>query len=252
MRDDIIGAFEKTHCGYSADRVIADRSLQINFLCACRKLGIQGSDEEINLKLLNLRKASDLNVVVTSKKTQIPNASEATFAAEVAARFLERKYKTSLDRILCSPRLSEEFDSTASELQPGFVSLEYRWAALRLRKTSKLRPELAARVMQNEIVQKYEIPSLDLTKIPTCQGIYCFITSDSYLYVGESTNLRKRLSKHLEHSDNKDLARWFWEHGAQKLFLELHVLPIDTTSVARRAVELELIRSRNPVFNIKR
>jgi excinuclease UvrABC nuclease subunit len=44
------------------------------------------------------------------------------------------------------------------------------------------------------------------------------------LYVGEAINLRKRLRKHLDHSDNKGLARWLWENGATDLHLKIHVL----------------------------
>ena len=78
-----------------------------------------------------------------------------------------------------------------------------------------------------------------------------FFSSRGALYIGESTNLRKRIEKHLEHSDNKGLAQWLWEHGADDLHLEFHVLPDSTTTRTRRALEAELIESRRPEFNVK-
>jgi hypothetical protein len=68
--------------------------------------------------------------------------------------------------------------------------------------------------------------------------------------VGECENLRKRIRKHLEHSDNKGLAHWLWSHGALEMHLEYHVLPVEVTTRVRKALEAELILSRRPIFNI--
>ncbi len=93
---------------------------------------------------------------------------------------------------------------------------------------------------------------LVIEKIPLTQGLYIFTDSDSQrtLYVGETSNLRKRLSKHLEHSDNQGLARWLWEHGTGDIWVEYHELPSSTSKNARKAFECELIHSRRPEFNV--
>jgi site-specific DNA-methyltransferase (adenine-specific) len=52
----------------------------------------------------------------------------------MSARYLERRRGVSLDDLICDPDIAAEFDKLASELAPGFTSLEYRWAALALRK----------------------------------------------------------------------------------------------------------------------
>jgi hypothetical protein len=54
----------------------------------------------------------------------------------------------------------------------------------------------------------------------------------------------------LDHSDNKGLARWLWENGIRDLHVEYHVLPAGTTARVRKALEMELICSRNPIFNV--
>ena len=74
---------------------------------------------------------------------------------------------------------------------------------------------------------------------------------DQVVYIGECENLRKRLRKHLDHSDNKGLAHWLWQHGMSDLHLEFHVLPEDTTTRVRKALETELIASRQPTFNVQ-
>ena len=106
-------------------------------------------------------------------------------------------------------------------------------------------------VCRPEQVMNLPVDSLITEDLPTAQGVYIFFCSDQALYVGEATNLRSRLSKHLDHSDNKGLARWLWEHGEDDLHLEVQVLPKTTTTKVRRAVESELIASRKPVFNVR-
>ena len=140
----------------------------------------------------------------------------------------------------------------AASISPGFSPLQYRWSALNLRKKSGLTPELLARVAPPKQVLSFPIPSLLLDAIPAEQGLYLFFTPSTCLYVGEAENLRNRIGKHLEHSDNKGLARWMWDQGATELFLELQVLDAATTQKVRRALERELIRGRNPLFNISR
>ena len=72
------------------------------------------------------------------------------------------------------------------------------------------------------------------------------------LYVGEAQNLRNRIKKHLDHSDNKLLARYIWAFGSDDLFIEYHVLPEHLRTDVRKAMELELIRSRRAEFNVQR
>ena len=167
-------------------------------------------------------------------------------------RFLERRDEISLDQIICDPDRAAEFDELAQRIAPGYSPIQYRWAALGLRKAKKLEPELVARIAPPIQVINLRVSEIAPESLPVSQGLYLFIAADQLLYVGESENLRKRLKKHLEHSDNKGLARWIWEFGIENLHLEMQILEDRTETRVRRALELELIRSRQPIFNIKR
>jgi excinuclease UvrABC nuclease subunit len=101
-------------------------------------------------------------------------------------------------------------------------------------------------------IQLGPIAKLVLSELPTKQGLYIFYGGQQTLYVGEAGNLRLRIEKHLDHSDNKGLARWFWENGFSEVNLELQKLPENTSKKVRRALEAELITSRHPLFNILR
>ncbi len=252
LRRGVAAAFKAVSSGYSADRVIADINLNAQFLKSCSALGLECADTRLNQCLLNLRKASVLADFKCAKRTNIRNQEEYSFGSEIAVRIIERRRLVSLDQVLCDPVLALEFDEIASRIAPGYSSLEYRWAALCLRKTSRLKPELLGRVVRAEVVGPIPVRGLDVASLPIAQGLYIFASKERVLYVGEATNLRNRLKKHIDHSDNKFLAQYLWEFGAKGVILEYHVLPESIPTRIRKAMELELIRSRRAEYNVQR
>lgn len=249
-RAAILECYRAVCDGYSPDRVVADPVLNAAFLAKCRQQGLTTDAATLNRGLLNCRKAGYLRGL-KSRRTVVEDLDEYLFAAEIAARIIERKRGCTLDAILCDPELAVELDGIAAELAPGFSPLQYRWAAFNLRKSRKLRPEMVAQVVPPESVTIYRVKDVDLSQVPSEQGLYIFHTRVETLYVGEAISLRNRIGKHLEHSDNKHLARWLWESGSEDLFLELQVLAKATSTRIRRALESELIASRKPTFNVR-
>ena len=245
-------AFLATSQGYSEDRVLCDPDLNTHYLMECRRLGSLEPDVLLNRSLLSLRKSGRMSGKRKSKPTHFANEDEYRFAAEMAIRFLERRDSTTLDNVLCDPVIVSKFDALAARLAPGFTSLQYRWAALNLRKSKRLQPEIASRVAPPIEVLRWNVGEMSMDLVPNKQGLYLFFDGKSLLYVGEAEDLRRRIKKHLDHSDNKGLARWMWDQGTQELVLEIQVLDSGTTTRTRKALELELIRSRDPLFNIKR
>jgi hypothetical protein len=251
MKDEIVEAFRHASQGFSPDRVVADPDLNRVYLGECSRLGLDSSAATLNRLLLNLRKRGALRGLA-SRPTILKDQTDFRFAAEIAARFLERKYEITLDQIICDPEFAEQFDAIAKTIVPGGKPFEYRWAALNLRKQRGLKPEVLARVARPSDVLQFKVNGLLLNSVPQSPGLYLFYSNQATLYVGEAENLQNRIRKHLDHSDNKELARWLWEFGDASLLLELQVLEKSIKQRVRRALELELIRSRLPVFNIKR
>ncbi len=251
MKAKLVAAFDATCQGFSPDRVVADPKLNSAFIAEANRLGLTGSAATLNRSLINLRKQGNLPGR-KSKRTSFSDEGEYRFAAEMAIRFMERRDGISLDAIICEPALAAEFDAIAVKLAPGYSPLQYRWAALNLRKMSRLKPELLARVAAPVSVESLQVKDIDIRCVPTQQGLYMFFTSNQVLYVGEAESLNKRLKKHLDHSDNKGLARWMWEYGIDDLRVEIQILAEDTSTKVRRALETELIRSRSPLFNVNR
>jgi hypothetical protein len=197
MKMAIIEALDTASDGYSSDRVVADPELNRRFISECRLRGLEDPAEDLNRALLNLRKAGGLTGRLRAKRTHFHNEDEYRFASEIATRFLERRDGISLDSIICNPHKVSEFDEVAARIVPGYSPLQYRWAALGLRKKKKLAPEITGRIVPPEDIINIPINEIVPDELPVSQGIYLFISSDQLLYVGETENLRKRLKKHL-------------------------------------------------------
>lgn len=247
----IIQAYEAVRQGFSPDRVVLDPELNSQFIKSCHDAGLNDNAAAINLRLFNLRKKGRLTNPLRAKTTSFED-EDYRFAAEIAVRIIQRRSGESLDAILCDPALCRQLDELANGIVPGFTPLQYRWAALNLRKSKQLTPEILGRVIQSEQVLSFRVDGLSISEIPDSQGLYIFYDAPKTLYVGEASNLKLRLKKHLGHSDNPGLARWLWEHGAGGVLLEVHVLPEATPKSHRKALETELIRSRIPIFNVQR
>lgn len=148
-KQGICNAFQAIAQGFSTDRVIADPDLNQPFLRECRERDLTAPDEDLNRCLLNARKANHLSDYKTTKRTSFADSDDYEFASEMAIRFLERRDQTTLDQVLCSPRLAAEFDEIAARICPGYSPLQYRWAALALRKKRRLKPEHMGHVIQS-------------------------------------------------------------------------------------------------------
>jgi hypothetical protein len=252
VKNKIFIAFREVNCGFSTDRVVADPSLNAEFIKRCESIGIKAAPVELNLALLNLRKAGLLKGQPKSIKTSFRDSGSYRFASEIAARYIEKRDSITLDRIICDPNIAVAFDALAASIAPGYLPLQYRWAALNLRKARSLRPEFLSHIVRPVTVSVAAAEALNETDLPSAQGLYIFYSATDTLYVGEDSNLRKRVAKHLDHSDNKSLAHWFWSNGFKDVHLELQTFADDTTTKVRKALEAELISTRHPLFNIQR
>lgn len=252
MNEIVVASYLKCRAGYSPDRVVADPDLNLRFQELCRLDLPEVAAVDANRCLLNARKAGLLAGIKTTNRTSFSNEDDYRYAAEIAVRFLEKRDDTTLDEIICDPGQAMEFDSIASGICPGYSPLEYRWAALNLRKSSGLKPERMSHIVRPTGVRLGPISELEQDDLPNSQGLYIFYGGSETLYVGESGNLKSRLKKHLDHSDNKELARWFWKNGFSDVNLEVQELPVETNQKIRKALESELIATRHPLFNVQR
>lgn len=248
-------AFSLTHRGYSTDEVIICDKLNEAFITACKRELPSQSEEEFNWRLISLRKQGKLGKVAA--KRVHANHEEYLHAGEIAARFIYDKYGVTTDRAFCDPELKKSFDATASKIAPDVSNYLLRKAALKLRKNRQLKPELVPRIASwSKRVLSFSVEDVarNPSLLPRKPGIYIFMDTSGYLYIGESKDLYLRVKKHLDHSDRKSLAHYFWENCFTNIRIELHVF--DPNSDARRkmcrqAYESNLIETRKPRLNLR-
>ena len=248
-------SFRETHAGWSSDEVLIRDDLNQAFIDHCRKQLPKATEQELNWALLNLRKAGKLGI----KATQFNNESydDVVHLAEIAARSVQDKFQISTDAIMADPKYKKEFDTIAAGIDPSVEAYPIRKCALRLRKARHLKPELITRIADwNREVLEFSAAkvALDGELIPENPGVYMFRDKTGYLYIGEAISLRERLKAHLDDSDRKSLANYLQQQGSESISIEIHSFPADSRMnelPVRRAYESELIRSRQPRFNVR-
>ena len=256
----VIEAFSISNRGYSVDRLVADPILNEDFQIACQRLSIPGTDAERNRFLFRLRKAGKLKTfdVSTSERTNIgwKQIGSFVYASEIAWRQMSNKYCMSLDEIFCDPRIAVQFDKIASSFAPGFQPLDYRWAALKLRKVgSSARHRATLRTPKqlgiNDLSRRrlkgahgHLLADLDFETIGPGPGVYVIRELDgSPIYAGETNHLASRLAMTFDPTGPRQL--WLNRSSDLEIFFQ-HVASVIDHRFARQSL---LLKWHKPEWN---
>lgn len=239
----------------STDRVILDPGLNAAFIQACWSGGADVGPAKLNWTLMNVRKAGHLSGTTRADRLSLPRelTDRFAFASEFALRSLQEKYyfesqqDLSLDRILCDPTLAAQFDQLAMKLVPGFASLEYRWAAMALRKAMR-----GANVRKPSEEVPFDmlgrIDSLRSCDVPLSRGIYAFSSNDEAVYIGVAENLRAQITRHLELGGTGVVPEWV----VNRTFDNVRVAVCETPSMSasnRERMKAEWVPLIRPRLN---
>jgi site-specific DNA-methyltransferase (adenine-specific) len=204
VHEAIVEAFFMAHDGYSIDWLLANPKLQAAFHEGCRDAGLIGSPVDWNRELLRIRKTGGFPKRGQVKKAHVSDEEldAYDFAAEIGWRLTNDKFDgPSLDEILCDPTKASYFGRIAKRFAPGFELVDYRWAALRLRKASR---DLVDEVKQYHFVfVKRDFARFQrwnrngAARFDSQPGVY--LLRGEYrepLYVGRTRDLGRRLAQH--------------------------------------------------------
>ena len=243
----LLAAFRQTYDGYSVDRVVVDPELNASFLAACRKQGLPGDARSWNWSLFGMRKAGAFADLPTTERTELDweACDPYLFASEIAwGQMIEQEGCESLDAILCDPDLAARFDKLAKRWAPGYNSLEYRWAALKLRKSS-----MRVRSRAKELMDAHLSPVATLDKkgkqsVPDAPGVYIVFGDKSKpLYAGEANNLRDRVKLHLGPETKEQ-----WKNLSSSLTAKFFSTDCDYST--RLAYQWRLVSQHRPQLNL--
>jgi len=276
----ILAAMRDAGDGYSVDEILIDDQRRNRFLDAVdrgRDLSDDDWQRETLLRLVSLRKAGKLAANATRRG---PAADpRLTHVAEIAARTVLDRHPVSSDTLMCDPVLRRELqsaaertagnaeranvgDTAATDTKPAADSIDaysIRKLVLRLRKTRRLRPELVTRVAEwDRVIETFSVDELGEAlaagHVSDGPGVYLFFDTSGYLYIGEAANLQTRLRQHVSGSDRLALKDYLRSQADGAITVELHSFGENSPAsrlAIRRAYESELIRTRQPRFNVR-
>lgn len=232
----VIESYLQTRDGFSADRVVADPVLNGAFVDACRCRGLAGRPVDWNRTLFRLRKAGRLPRL-ECRPPQMMGRKEMdpfSFASEIALQQLTAQSDRTLDEVLCDPTTAAQFDQLAAKFAPGYTPLQYRWAAIDLRKrTHKVGQHARARLRQlnrNDFPRAKSRLRVDFESLMNRFAVYLLRSETGRsIYVGETYNLGARLRTHFEDceptawGDSRPVAIRALEVAEEHELLETHL-----------------------------
>lgn len=248
-------AYLEVFDGASTDRVVADPDHNCLFIQACWVRGVKASQYELNKLLLNARKSKKLGKVEGVKAWRVPRKvmEQYELASEAAVRLLQdREHYTnqrwvSLDDILCDPRLGKQFFEIASSLAPGFDAVDYRWAALSIRKAINRSQKVTDEVQSPDFTALGSRDRIRASKVPREAGLFWMRSGEMDFYVGHAGNLRDQLERLLDSEIEETLACYntysLFESGPLQF-------SIAATSTNRGSVKRILVNEHEPRLNI--
>jgi site-specific DNA-methyltransferase (adenine-specific) len=253
--DVVCRAFVDVRGQWSSDRVLADPELGDLFLRRCWELGAQASAYELNWTLLHGRKNGMFPDLGRARRFILPRAKldEFAFASEMAARFVRETHwkrygrEVSLDKILCDPTLSSVFDSMAAQIAPNHSILQYRWAALSLRKSHRSLHS-SIRLRANDFEDLGYTRDISLSSVPKSRGIYSFHQGGQMLFCGHTEGLRRQIEIHFDCVGTRVIPSWMREQRTEDA--RLLIAPVaGLSSSQRELLKANQVAMHHPPYN---
>ncbi len=249
----IIKAFAQIHDGYSIDRTLADPRLAARFVKRCQQLGIDAPHAAVCRRLLRLRKAGGFPIKTTREDKR--NLHPFLIPAELAFAKLTYRYDASYDDLLADPDVGKAFDENVARLGRTGDTVDYRLAALHLRKNVRSRRKADAKQLTHVNIFKARwhtpghLSDVQPDAVPDSGGVFSLREPDRYLFLSQSENLRYGVSIFQDNDVLASVGNHFWSPSPDKITVDF-VRPEDVRGVRLRLFELKAIETYQPIFNM--
>ncbi len=257
----IVQTFEKIREGFPPEALQWNSEILRQFVKACRKAGLDFSQEDLVRRLQTIRKNPNkyarLGIKIKPATRKEHTEGVAVFAPviEFALVRLRYRYGISIDEILIDRGLGAELEKLVQACVPELSPQQIRLAALSLRKKRflpKNRKQSVQRLRSDRLEQTWSplrpLATLDLSSIPRCGGIVELRQGSRDLYVSRNDDLHGVL-EFLHNSKPLSLmASPFWTPNLNEI--ETRFIPETTLDPAKlEKWELKLLTERKPNFN---
>lgn len=258
----IIRAFEETRQGFPVDRVLADPVLAEKFFKRCQRLGVEAPRYKIALRLLAFRKSPRANLRISRKTANEPRRDFSTyaFAAEMAITQMKYRYGASVDDILAYPEIGKEFDALAGKIYPGLAPLDYRLAALYVRKRSHCKP-IERPLFESITIHRAETTlqrhgSLDNIDLDQFQGLNAIVglveeaRIRRFLYITRAKDASETLRPFTKQETFAAIGNSFWTPSLSLIHVYVYDIHGKFKNVPQSVWAKKLIHEKEPIFNM--
>jgi hypothetical protein len=258
----IARAFEETRKGFAVDRVLADPDLTDRFIRRCRALDVRAPQHAIALRLFRFRKSPGTTVQLAKRtaREERRDYSPFLFAAEMALTQMRYRYGASVDDILAYPDIGKEFDALCGQICPGWTPLDYRLAALHVRKSRycekderPLFESLSDRRAESTLKQQDTLDSLDADKFRNVDAIIALVEDTRrktrFLYITETADVSRTLRPFTRESTFRALGNSFWTPSLSSIRLFLYDIRGEYHNASQTLWAKRLIFDKAPIFN---
>lgn len=260
----IAAAFERVRRGFEVDRVLVDPQLYKEFMTAVRASGVKSPEPAINRRLQAFRKSPRYGVKLSATTQKAGLDPEAFFyAAEFGYVQLTYRRRINVDDIVTDPQVGDEFVAVCQQIEPKGQAIDFKWAALQLR---KMRSFSQTRLKRFRVLDVPEIEKtlklvgtldeISLQDVPMETGVFCLSESsdtEKYLYIGATSHLplRNVVEPFRSAKPFTALAGPFWQPKLADI--AIRVSPMKSRGLfgaSPRDLSLRLIEERHPLFNM--
>lgn len=257
----IARAFQETRRGLPIDRVLADPALTDRFNQRCRQLGVAAPAAAVNRRLFRLRKSSGQYVRIPPATVKEPRRdfSPYLFAADMASAQIRYRFGASVDDILADPEIGQEFDKLAAQLRPGWTALDYRLAALYIRKSRYCQQQeltlfesLKSTDAEKTASDYGSLDRIDLQKIDPHDGIVGLVErthSSRFLYISQAKSVQDTVAPFLNRTVFDSLANTFWSPSLSLIYLIVYDIRERYRKATQSLWAKKLIHEKTPIFN---
>lgn len=219
------------------------------------------ADHAIALRLLGLRKSPRKHVRIKKAAVKEPKRSfiDFAFAAEIAMSQIKYRYGASVDDILAYPDIGREFDKLAAGLYPGLTPLDYRLAALHVRKSRfceagerDLFDAIKTASVERNARDYGALENLDLDKVDGVEGIMSIVEQTSQnreLYISQTKNAKQAVLPFTQKRTLAAIASSFWTPSLATIRLVVYDIHQQLRIAPGSLWTKKLISVKGPIFN---
>lgn len=193
-------AYQVAAQGLSVDQLLCDKDKNRSFVEQCLDHKLGGNAEVWNRYIVELSKAQKWPKSNESNTELQRTLFESIgFASEIAWKLISIDYRKTLQEILCNPDFAEEFDRLAqlySQADCQATSLDYRRAALEIRRRSEAARAPAVKELQEWIQTHKKLPEISLNENLwhlEISGVYVLSAGQNAIFVNESNDMRRQI-----------------------------------------------------------